>query len=232
MPRRTARPAVTLLLVCVFLTALLIVTGQPLQLDHKCLEIVLTGGRGKNGGSKQKDKEEHRNKAEGNYHENLRQLLGNPSFVFITAHPQEKGATAVIKSEDDSKVTSLSQDAQCGMIAMHPGGQKCYVTCPDAKRILVVDAEGYSLIKTIETKDEPLGIAASPDGKSVYIAHYKSNYISTLDTGKEEIVSTIAVKDRPACVAISFDGNRAYVGHAEYVDFDKIRPKDTAYYAG
>jgi len=118
------------------------------------------------------------------------------------------------------------------MITLHPEGKKGYVTSMEANKILVIDAENYTLIKTIETKDEPYGIAASPDGKSVYITHYKSNYISKLDTSKDEIVKTIEVKDHPACITVSFDGKKAYVGHAEYIEFDKSKPLETTNHQG
>ncbi len=169
-----------------------------------------------------KDKQE-----EEAYQTKLKKMLDDPSFVFVSANPEDKGATAVVKSEDDGLVTSLSQDVQCSMVTLHPEGKKGYITSTEANKILVIDAENHSLIKTIETKDEPYGIAASPDGKSVYITHYKSNYISKLDTSKDEIVKTIEVKDHPACVTISFDGKKAYVGHAEYIEFDKSKPLET-----
>jgi YVTN family beta-propeller protein len=165
----------------------------------------------KNGGTTKKGKTE-----EETYQEKLEKLLGNPSFVFVSSNQKDKGATAIVKSENDTKIGSIPLEVKGAMIAINPEGTRAYVTSYNSNKILILDIENNKLVKTIESKDEPFGIASNPNGKRVYITHHKSNYISILDTDKNEIVGTIQVKDHPACVTVSFDGNKAYIGHTEY----------------
>jgi len=163
--------------------------------------------------SSESGRDDHRKK--------LEELLGNPSFTYVSANQTDGGATAVIESKTDTKIASIAIGAKGGMIAMHPEGKIAYVTGTKSNKIFVIDTENNKLIKTIESKDEPYGIASNPNGKEVYVTHHKSNYISILDTDKNKLTDTIEVKQHPCSIAVSFDGLKAVVGHGEYSNYQE-----------
>jgi|GEM_PF-6281233 len=155
------------------------------------------------------------------YRKKLEDLLGNPSFAYVSANQKGAGSTAVIESKTDTKIASVALESKGMMIAMHPEGKIAYITGSKSNKLFIVDTESNELIKTIESKDEPYGIASNPNGNEVYITHYKSNYISVFDTNKNKFVDTIEVKKHPCSIAVSFDGAKAVVGHGEYSNYEE-----------
>ena len=67
---------------------------------------------------------------------------------------------------------------------------------------MVIDAETYELIESIEVGERPWGVALTADGRYLYTANGPSNDVSVVDTETLSVVATVPVGERPWGVAI------------------------------
>ena len=66
-------------------------------------------------------------------------------------------------------------------IAMSPDGKLAYVTSPESKELVVVDAAARKVASRFKVGEAPLGIAAHPTNGRVYVADWYTHKISVVD---------------------------------------------------
>jgi YVTN family beta-propeller protein len=91
-------------------------------------------------------------------------------------------------------------------IALSPDKMKAYVTAPDSKELVEVDAVSHAVTRRVTLGGGPLGIAAHPKLPEVYVADWYSHKILVIDTRTLVVVSAISVGQSPSGLAVTPDG--------------------------
>lgn len=86
-----------------------------------------------------------------------------------------------------------------------------YVTNDFGSYVSVVDTSTNTIIGTVRTGFNPIGVAVRPDGAFAYVANNGSNSVSVIDTSTNAVVATVPVGGSPIGVAVTPDGAFAYV---------------------
>ncbi|WP_045837942.1 beta-propeller fold lactonase family protein [Hyphomicrobium sp. 99] len=91
-------------------------------------------------------------------------------------------------------------------VALSPDKATAYVTAPDSKELIEIDAVSRAVKRRLVLGGAPLGIAAHPTRPEVYIADWYAHKLIIVDTGKFEISGEIPVGQSPSGVAVTPDG--------------------------
>jgi YVTN family beta-propeller protein len=91
-------------------------------------------------------------------------------------------------------------------VAVSPGGDRVYVTAPDAHDIAVIDTATNTVVKRIPVGGGPLGIAVHPASGVIYVADWYSTFLIALDPATDAVIARIEVGQSPSGVAISDNG--------------------------
>ena len=83
-------------------------------------------------------------------------------------------------------------------IAMSPDGRSAFVTSPESKELVVVDAMARKVAGRFKVGEAPLGVAAHPSNGRVYVADWYTHKISVVDPVAGKIVAEIAVGESPS----------------------------------
>lgn len=104
------------------------------------------------------------------------------------------------------EVASIEIGGKPAGIALSPDKTKAYVTAPDSKELVEVDAVSRAVTRRLMLGGGPLGIAAHPDLPEVYVADWYSHQVIVIDTAKFAVSGTIAVGKSPSGLAVTPDG--------------------------
>jgi YVTN family beta-propeller protein len=86
-----------------------------------------------------------------------------------------------------------------------------YVTNDFGSYVSVVDTSTNTIIGTVRTGFNPIGVAVTPDGAFAYVANNGSSSVSVISTSTNAVVATVPVGGSPIGVAITPNGAFAYV---------------------
>jgi YVTN family beta-propeller protein len=91
-------------------------------------------------------------------------------------------------------------------IALSPDKKKAYITAPDSRELVEVDAPSRTVTRRLTLGGGPLGIAANPNLPEVYVADWYSHKIVVVDTVNLTVVCNISVGKSPSGLAVTPDG--------------------------
>jgi YVTN family beta-propeller protein len=86
-----------------------------------------------------------------------------------------------------------------------------YVTNYSSATVSVIDTSSNTIVTTIPTGTQPLGVAITPDGAFAYVTNFNLAQVSVIETSSNTVIATIPVGVQPRRVAITPDGAFAYV---------------------
>lgn len=156
------------------------------------------------------------------------------SINYVDGNPGT-GTMSVIRTTDNTVVTTIPGFSGPFAIALTSDGKKAYVTNfgsnnfePFGTTVSVVDLVNYVITATINLGIQPSGIAITPDGRFAYATNYNTLYavpapyfdnltagqgtVNIIDIATNTVLPpTIAVGQSPDAVAISSTGEYAYV---------------------
>ena len=92
-------------------------------------------------------------------------------------------------------------------IALSPDKTHAYVTAPDGKELIEIDAVARSVKRRLSVGGGPLGIAAHPARPEVYVADWYAHKIFVVDTVSLTPVAEIPVGQSPSGLAVTADGS-------------------------
>ncbi len=81
-----------------------------------------------------------------------------------------------------------------------------YITSPESKELVIVDAEKRSVVSRLVVGAGPLGIAVAPDGQRVFVADWYVHKLFAVDPVAVKIVGEVDVGQSPSGVAVTPDG--------------------------
>jgi len=129
--------------------------------------------------------------------------------VFVSLWP-----LCCVSSEVPAFDENLDQAANLGPIAVAPArdGKNLYVAGANAKQILVVDAVGGKVARSIPMPAQPTGLVLSPAGATLYVTcAAPQGTVAVVDVNSAHVRKAIPVGHWPVGPAISPDGKTLYV---------------------
>lgn len=143
------------------------------------------------------------------------------------------GTVSVIRTNDNTVVSTISGFSGPFDIAIAPNGSYAYVTnfgsnnfSPVGTTLSVIDLTINQISATINLGTQPAGVAITPDGKFVYVTNYNTLYlgsgftdltpgvgtVNVIDASNNRVLKpVVVVGSSPGAIAISPNGTRAYV---------------------
>lgn len=88
---------------------------------------------------------------------------------------------------------------------------QAYITSRTTNVVEIVDTTSNTIVATLPTGAQPVGVGARPDGREVWIANAGSNDITVIRPWTRTVVATFSVCAQPFSVAFLPDSTRAYV---------------------
>lgn len=88
-----------------------------------------------------------------------------------------------------------------------------YAANINADTVSVIDTSSNTVIATVPTQDQPVGLAVHPDGTRVYAANNGSDSVSVIDATANLLIVNVPVGNGPGGVAAHPDGTRIYVAN-------------------
>nr|WP_290990128.1 beta-propeller fold lactonase family protein [Hyphomicrobium sp.] len=91
-------------------------------------------------------------------------------------------------------------------VALSADKATAYVTAPDSKELIEIDAVSHAVKRRLVLGGAPLGIAAHPALTEVYVADWYAHKLIVVDTVKFAVAGEIAVGLSPSGLAVTPDG--------------------------
>ncbi|MGH8093862.1 MAG: matrixin family metalloprotease [Chthoniobacterales bacterium] len=95
------------------------------------------------------------------------------AFTVHGARTSAVGSLPFFVSPDPPQNLRANYYWQANRVLMDESRHRAYVTISAPPSVAVLDAQTFSLVKTIPTETEPLGVAMSLDGKKLFVAQFK-----------------------------------------------------------
>ncbi len=133
--------------------------------------------------------------------------------VWVTVENDAAGGALLGVDPVDGTVfaTIPTGQAQSHMVALHPDGQRAYVSNISAGSVNLVDLARQQSIASVSTGRGAEGIAVSPDGGEVWVANQEDDDIVVLDADTLVELARFRAPSRPIRIAFTPDGSRALV---------------------
>jgi len=100
------------------------------------------------------------------------------------------------------------------MIAVSPDGRRAYAASIQAGRVVMLDLERGTALKTTAAAAGSEGIAVSPDGREVWVACRAANVVAVLNASTLQLEDTLPSPVFPIRVRFTPDGRRVLVSNA------------------
>jgi YVTN family beta-propeller protein len=146
--------------------------------------------------------------------------------VWVTSEA-ESGALLQVEPVTGAVVAALpSGQSASHMVALHPDGQRAYVSNITSGSVSVFDLVTGQRLQILPTGKGAEGIAVSPDGSELWVANQDDNDIAIYDTASLTERARFHVHGRPMRIAFTPDGARALVTCGRTVDlavFDAVQ---------
>lgn len=133
--------------------------------------------------------------------------------VWVTVENEgEKGALLGVDPVDGTILATIpTGQALSHMVALHPDGQRAYVTNIASGSVTAIDLVQQQAGASVFTGRGAEGIAVSPDGREIWVANQEDDDIAILDAGTLAVRARLGAPSRPIRVAFTPDGDRALV---------------------
>lgn len=148
-----------------------------------------------------------------------------PDGAFAYAGNREGEAISVIRTLDNTVVTSVPVGGAPESVAITPDGAYVYVTLFGNNSVAVIRAADNEMVTTVPVGRGPSGLAIMPDGTFVYVSNHPGNSISMIRTSDNEVVDTIPGGGSPS-TAITPDGKFVYAPSWNDNNVSVIRTSD------
>jgi YVTN family beta-propeller protein len=145
------------------------------------------------------------------------------SPVAVTASPDgkvlyvaaETGNQVLVFDPAGQKVTaSYPTPGPATGVAVSPDGKQLLVTVGDvAGKVLLLEAAGGKVVKTIDVGHTPVSPVFAPDGKTAYVCNRFDDAIGVIDLGAGKQTGTIAAAREPVAMEITPDGTMLAVAN-------------------
>ena len=124
--------------------------------------------------------------------------------ALITNQPAD--SVSIVDLETMKSVAEIKIGGKPAGIALSPDKATAYVTAPDGKELVEVDATSRTVKRRLAMTGGPLGIAAHPVKSEIYVADWYEHKIAVIDAGKLVVVAEIPVGQSPSGLAVTPDG--------------------------
>ncbi|MGB1719788.1 MAG: beta-propeller fold lactonase family protein, partial [Candidatus Latescibacterota bacterium] len=88
-------------------------------------------------------------------------------------------------------------------VAVHPTGEKVYLTAHDEGSVLILKADDLSIQAQIATGDNPRGIAFTPDGQTAFVTNAFSDETVLIDATTDRLVGRYRSGDEPRGIVVN-----------------------------
>jgi YVTN family beta-propeller protein len=102
-------------------------------------------------------------------------------------------------------------------IAFPFDGKYAFVVAHNTDKLIVLDAERRSVLKSLGVGSKPVAVEVSPDSRTVYVVNQNSNDVSVVDIQDPAaplLLARIPVGKHPEGAALLPDGSKLYVSNS------------------
>lgn len=124
--------------------------------------------------------------------------------AIVTNQPAD--SVSFVDLDTMKEIARIKAGGKPAGVALSPDKARAYVTAPDSKELIEIDAVSRTVKRSLVLGGAPLGIAAHPSRPEVYVADWYAHKLIIVDTGKLEVSGEIAVGQSPSGVAVTPDG--------------------------
>ena len=110
-----------------------------------------------------------------------------------------------------SVVIDLPSELNVYGVAYSASRDMLYASCLWSDAVIVIDAESYALLDTIDVGCKPQEVLLNDINNCLYVLNVTDHTISVIDTESNNVVDLIQVGMYPTDLCLSQDGNRLYV---------------------
>lgn len=119
---------------------------------------------------------------------------------------QPADTLSVVDLKTMKEVSVIKVGGKPAGIALSPDRSLAYVTAPDSKELIEVDAVARTVKRRLALGGAPLGVAAHPSKPEVYVADWYAHKVSVIDAERMAVVAEIPVGNSPSGLAVTPDG--------------------------
>ncbi len=124
--------------------------------------------------------------------------------AIITNQPAD--SVSVVDLDTMKSVAEIKIGGKPAGIALSPDKKTAYITAPEGKELIEVDATSRTVKRRLALTGGPLGIAAHPTRREVYVADWYEHKIAVIDAEKLTVAADIPVGQSPSGLAVTPDG--------------------------
>lgn len=148
-----------------------------------------------------------------------------PDGTFAYAGNRESKAITVIRTSDNTVLTSVPIGGAPESVAITPDGAYVYVTLFKDNSVAIIRTSDNEMVATVPVGRGPSGLAIMPDGKFAYVSNHPGNSVSVIRTSDYKVVDTIPGGGSPS-TAITPDGKFVYAPSWNDNNVSVIRTSD------
>ena len=129
--------------------------------------------------------------------------------IAYTTNQNSESLSVVAVSDDGVPMRLLAEIKVPGKpagIALSPDQNTIYVTAPEAKELVVIDAATRTVKKRVAVGEGPLGLAVNPVNGDVLVADWYQHKLRVLDPASLVIKGEVSTGKSPSGVAVTSDG--------------------------
>ena len=129
-------------------------------------------------------------------------LSPDGKLLYITS--MGENVLTVIDAETD-QIDSRARLPVSGTfaVAVHPTGEKVYLTAHDEGSVLILKADDLSIQAQIATGDNPRSIAFTPDGQTAFVTNAFSDETVLIDATTDRLVGRYRSGDEPRGIVVN-----------------------------
>lgn len=139
-------------------------------------------------------------------------------------------SVAVIRPDNNTRITKLTVGDEPQSVALTPNGQYAYVANAAGNSVSVIRITdpawgtfSASLITNITTGAEPWNVVTSPDGNRVFVANSVQDTITVINTANQSVIGHVDLRNTPGAgvdfsrhfqprgLAVTLDNTKLYV---------------------
>src|SRR5258706_566703 len=139
-------------------------------------------------------------------------------------------SVAVIRPDNNTRITNIAVGAEPQSIALRPDGQYAYVACAAGNAVSVIQVNdpawgtfSATVVTNIATGAEPWNVVTSPDGLRVFVANSAQDTITVINATTRDVIGHVNLRDsiandpdrgrhfQPRGLAVTLDNTKLYV---------------------
>lgn len=122
---------------------------------------------------------------------------------------------ATVVSTDGRVLAQVATGAGAEGLAIHPGGDRVYVSNREAGTLSEIDVETNAVARTLQVGTFPIRAEVMPDGQRVLVSNAQANELAVVNIEEWRVERRIPVGAVPVGIQISPDGKWAYVANTQ-----------------